>query len=72
MKAGAEEDAHKPLGRAWPGIALLAFAALLVVLPPVNGIPVFGYAAIAAVLIGAIAAADENRALGVRAARALS
>ena len=55
MKAGAEEDAHKPLGSAWPGIALLLFAALLVVLPPVSGIPVFGYAAIAAVLIGAIA-----------------
>ncbi|MGZ9075230.1 MAG: ABC transporter permease, partial [Burkholderiaceae bacterium] len=55
MKAGAEEDAHKPLGRAWPGIALIALAALLVVLPPVNGIPVFGYAAIAALLIGAIA-----------------
>ena len=55
MKAGAEEDAHKPLGRAWPGIALLALAALLVILPPVNGIPVFGYVAIAALLIGAIA-----------------
>ena len=54
MKAGAEEDAHKPLGRAWPGVALLALAALLVGLPPVNGIPVFGYATIAAVLIGAI------------------
>ena len=55
MKAGAEEDAHQPLGRAWPGIALLSLAALLVGLPPVNGIPVFGYAAIAAVLMGAIA-----------------
>ena len=55
MKAGAEEDAHKPLGHAWPGIVLLAFAALLVALPPVSGIPVFGYAAIAALLIGAIA-----------------
>lgn len=55
MKAGAEEDAYKPLGRAWPGIALLVLAALLVGLPPVNGIPVFGYATIAAVLIGAIA-----------------
>ena len=54
MKAGAEEDAHKPLGRAWPGVALLVLAALLVGLPPVNGIPVFGYATIAAVLIGAI------------------
>ncbi|MEO8186225.1 MAG: FtsX-like permease family protein, partial [Burkholderiaceae bacterium] len=34
MKAGAEEDAYKPLGRAWPGIAMLASAALLVGLPP--------------------------------------
>ncbi len=55
MKAGAEEDAHKPLGRAWPGFAMLVLAAFLVGLPPVNEIPVFGYAAIAAVLIGAIA-----------------
>ena len=55
LKAGAEEDAYKPLGRAWPGVALLILAALLAGLPPLNGIPVFGYAAIAAVLIGAIA-----------------
>ena len=55
MKAGAEEDAHKPLSRAWPGIGLLASAAVLVALPPINGIPLFGYAAIAAVLIGSIA-----------------
>ena len=56
LKAGAEEDAHRSLGRAWPSIILLALAAVLVVLPPINGIPVFGYSAIAAVLIGAIAA----------------
>ncbi|HVG04779.1 MAG TPA: FtsX-like permease family protein, partial [Burkholderiaceae bacterium] len=55
MKAGAEQDALKPLGRAWPGLALLAVAALLVALPAVGGIPVFGYAAIAAILVGAIA-----------------
>ncbi len=55
MKAGAEEDAFKPLGRAWPGVSMLMLAALLVWLPPLNGIPVFGYMAIAAVLIGAIA-----------------
>ena len=42
-------------GRAWPGIVMLASAAVLVGLPPVNGIPLFGYAAIAAVLIGSIA-----------------
>ena len=55
MKAGGEEDAHKPLARAWPGIVMLASAAVLVALPPVNGIPLFGYAAIAAVLVGSIA-----------------
>ena len=55
MKAGGEEDAHKPLSRAWPGIVMLASAVVLVALPPVNGIPLFGYAAIAAVLVGSIA-----------------
>ncbi len=54
LKSGAEEEAYKPLGRAWPGIAILAVAALLVTLPPVDNIPVFGYSAIAAILIGAI------------------
>jgi putative ABC transport system permease protein len=55
MKAGAEEDAFKPLGRAWPGLALLALGAVLVALPPVGGIPVWGYLSIMAVLVGAIA-----------------
>jgi putative ABC transport system permease protein len=55
LKAGAEEDALKPLGRVAPGVALLALAALVVWWPPVNGIPVGGYVAIAAILIGTIA-----------------
>ena len=55
LKPGAEEDAFKPLGRAWPPLALLASAAALVALPPVKEVPVGGYLAIAAVLIGAIA-----------------
>ena len=55
MKPGAEEDAFKPLGRIWPGLALLGVGAVLVVLPPVRGIPVWGYLSIMAVLIGAIA-----------------
>jgi putative ABC transport system permease protein len=55
LKAGAEEDAFKPLGRAWPGVALLLLAAVLVWLPPLNGIPVGGYLSIGAALIGAIA-----------------
>jgi putative ABC transport system permease protein len=55
MKAGAEEDAFKPLGAWWPGVTLLLAAPVLVLLPPVSGIPVWGYASIMAVLIGAIA-----------------
>lgn len=55
MKAGAEEDAYKPLGRLWPGLSLLALGAVLLPLPPVSGIPVGGYLSIMAVLIGAIA-----------------
>ncbi|MEP6608555.1 MAG: FtsX-like permease family protein [Burkholderiaceae bacterium] len=55
MKAGAEESAYNPVGRTWPGVSMLALAALMVVLPPVNDIPMFGYAAIAGVLLGVIA-----------------
>ncbi|MDH5208461.1 MAG: ABC transporter permease [Burkholderiaceae bacterium] len=55
MKAGAEEDALKPLGRIWPGLALLGVAGVLLALPPISGIPVWGYLSIAAVLIGSIA-----------------
>jgi putative ABC transport system permease protein len=55
LKPGAEEDAYKPLGRPWPGIALLLAGAALAWLPPFRGIPVGGYLSIGAVLIGAIA-----------------
>ena len=55
MKPGAEEDAFKPLGRIWPGMSLLALGGALLLLPPVGGIPVWGYLSIMAVLIGAIA-----------------
>ncbi|MEY2897142.1 MAG: hypothetical protein RL669_1411 [Pseudomonadota bacterium] len=55
LKAGAEEDALRPLGRAAPGLALLALAAGLVWLPPVQGVALAGYLAIVALLIGVIA-----------------
>jgi putative ABC transport system permease protein len=54
LKPGAEEDAFKPLGRVWPGLALLLLAVALAWLPPVEGIPVWGYLSIGAALIGAI------------------
>jgi putative ABC transport system permease protein len=55
LKPGAEEDAFKPLGRVWPGLLLLTIGVLLAWLPPVAGIPAWGYVSIAALLIGAIA-----------------
>ena len=55
LRAGAEEDALAPLGRAWPGVVLLAMAGVLVWLPPVGGIPLAAYLAIGCMLIGVIA-----------------
>jgi putative ABC transport system permease protein len=55
LKAGAEEDAFRPALRPWPGLALLALAAVLVALPATGGVAVAAYAGIAALLIGFIA-----------------
>ena len=54
LKAG---DEQAMLGRFfpwWPGLALLAAGAALTRLGPVQGLPLFGYAAIALLLIGSI------------------
>ena len=55
LHAGGEEDVLRPLGRVWPGLALLCAAAVLLSLPPVSGVPVPAYLAIGAILTGAIA-----------------
>jgi putative ABC transport system permease protein len=55
LKAGDEQRMFQRAGRAWPGLALLAAGAALAQLGPVNGLPLFGYAAIGCLLIGAIA-----------------
>jgi putative ABC transport system permease protein len=55
LKAGAEEDAFKPLGTLWIPLGLLALALALLGLPPWQGVPVGGYLAIVALLIGATA-----------------
>ena len=39
---------------AWPGLALLAAGAALAQLGPVSGMPLFGYAAIACLLVGSV------------------
>ncbi len=54
LKAGSGLDAETRGARAWPGLALLALAAALLALPPLDGIPVAAYVAIALLLVAAI------------------
>lgn len=54
LKAGDEQTMLRRV-RAWPGLALLAAGAGLAQLGPVGGLPVYGYASIACLLVGAIA-----------------
>lgn len=55
MKAGSEDMALAPLAVPWPGLAAIALGALFTQLPPVAGLPVFGYLSIALLLVGSIA-----------------
>ncbi len=54
LKAGDEQSAFRPLRRASPGVALLTAGALGALLPPVMGLPLFGYLAIALLLFGTL------------------
>jgi len=55
LKAGDEQAMFASVARLWPGIGLLALGAGLTTLGPVGGVPLFGYLAIACLLIGSIA-----------------
>ncbi len=54
LKAGDEQRMIEPAMTPWPGLALLAAGAALAQPGPVGGIPLFGYAAIACLLLGGI------------------
>ena len=54
LKAGDEERAYARLRPIAPGLAVLALGAVATGLPPVAGLPLFGYAAIALLLIGTL------------------
>lgn len=54
LKAGSEEGALSTLANPWPALACLAGGALMALLPPVGGLPLFGYGAVALLLIGGI------------------
>jgi putative ABC transport system permease protein len=55
LKAGSEDVALSRLARPWPALLCLALGAVLTQLPPVGGLPVFGYVAVALLLVGGIA-----------------
>jgi putative ABC transport system permease protein len=54
LKAGDEQQAFARLRSPWPGVASIAVGAALTLLPPVAGLPVFGYASIALLLVGTL------------------
>ncbi len=54
LKGGDGDFAVVARTSAYSGVALLALGAVLSRLPPLGGLPVFGYAAIAALLFGAV------------------
>jgi putative ABC transport system permease protein len=54
LRAGDEEESLKRLRTAGPGAGLIATGLLLTLAPPVDGLPVSGYAAIALILVGAV------------------
>ncbi|SER43400.1 putative ABC transport system permease protein [Nitrosomonas sp. Nm51] len=55
LKSSQESNAIDCLSVPWPAIVCLSLALLLAQLPPVYGLPVFGYLAIALLLIGGLA-----------------
>lgn len=54
LRSGDQERALARLRGVGPGLALFAAALVLVQAPPVNGIPVYGYLAVAALLVGTV------------------
>lgn len=55
LKSGSQEMALKRLAKPWPALLCLGLAGLFLLLPPMIDLPVFGYLAIALLLIGGIA-----------------
>jgi putative ABC transport system permease protein len=54
LKSGNDEAALARLAGVWPSVACLVVAALLSRLPPIFDLPIFGYLAIALLLVGGI------------------
>jgi putative ABC transport system permease protein len=54
LKSGDDQRAFAALRPPWPGVMLLVAGVVAARLPPIGGLPVFGYLAIAALLVGVI------------------
>jgi putative ABC transport system permease protein len=54
LKAGSGLDQESEAARAWPGVAMLLLGAVLLQAPPIEGIPLGAYLAIALILVAAI------------------
>lgn len=63
LKSGSEDVALARLSTPWPALACLLLAALLTTLPPVFELPLFGYLAVALLLVGGIALMPRCAAL---------
>jgi putative ABC transport system permease protein len=72
LKAGSEESALARLATPWPALACLLLGALLTRLPPLFGLPVFGYLAVALLLIGGITLMPRLAALAFSALQKFS
>jgi putative ABC transport system permease protein len=68
LKAGDEERALARLQPVWPGLAVLLAGAALTQAGPVRGLPLFGYGAIALLLVGTVMLMPRIAVLGFRAA----
>ncbi|NEX61680.1 FtsX-like permease family protein [Noviherbaspirillum galbum] len=54
LKSGSEDSVLSRLASPWPGLALLATGTAFSQLPPVSELPIFGYLAVALLLVGGI------------------
>lgn len=55
LKSGSAEGALAKLSSPWPALVLLSVGALLTLAPPLGDLPIFGYLAVALLLIAGIA-----------------
>ena len=66
LRAGDEEEGLNRLHTTWAGAGLIAAGLLLTLAPALNGLPVFGYAAIALILLGALLLMPRLTTLSLR------